>query len=221
MKTSLTIIYSLLIPIIYITYLYGLKKKDTTPNAITWFIWMIAGVINAITYYHLVDGNIFKYMVTILAVICASFVFFYAFFKGSFKKLNEMDFIIIALLICVGVFWITSKNQRDTNLLLQLVYIISFVPIAYNLLFKNGKEYIVPFVIALFAYSISIIVILLEWNGDWAEIAYPVANGIIGNGAILLIIIYKNTKKTKCYENTINCNALINQSICKSTRNAL
>ena len=196
MKTYLTLIYSVLIPIVYITYLYGLKKKNTTPNAITWFMWTIAGVINAITYYHLVDGNIFKYMVTILAAACASVVFFYAAFKRKFKRLNEVDWVIVALLICISIFWYTSQNQRDTNLLLQLVYIISFVPIAYNVWFKNATEYIVPFWIAIFAYSISIIVILLDWNGDWAEIAYPVANGIIGNG-IVTIIIYKKQKNNQ------------------------
>ncbi|HRX64211.1 MAG TPA: hypothetical protein P5060_03855 [Candidatus Absconditabacterales bacterium] len=166
---------------------------------------MVAGVINAITYYHLISGNIFKYMIAILTAICASFVFFYTLFKGSFKKLNEVDSVIILLLVCVGIFWFTSKNQRNTNLLLQLVYIVSFVPIAYNVWFKNATEYIVPFLIALFAYSISIITILLEWNGDWAEIAYPVANGIIGNGLVVVVIYKKqknNLKRQRKYEKT-------------------
>lgn len=186
MKLILTILYSVLIPIIYILYLRGVKKENTTPNPITWIIWSGAGIVNAITYYGVTEGDIFKYLITVIAAICATMVVIYTMIKGKFQKFTLVDLCVAISVIGLLGYWWYEKNDRITNMLLQVIYLLSFIPTVYNIWIKDSNEYLPPYFVALVAYSLSIVVILLDWKNDWLQLAYPIANGLIGNGSVVI-----------------------------------
>lgn len=196
MVELLGIISSLLTILVYVVYLDQTRKGASTPNPATWLIWLTAGAINVFTYLQLpeIKGDLFKAAAIITSNSCVGLFFIYSLIKGKFAKLTRIETIALIGAVIVGAFWKTSQDPQKANLLLQIIYLISFYPTIAGLLHKKMREGWLAWAIGASAYVFSTASIAIDFKGDWTALAYPIAIGICGNGSVAIIAFF--TKQT-------------------------
>lgn len=191
MAHVLSILASLCICAVIVMYYRQVAKGHSTPNPATWLIWLVLGIMNAVSYFVVVRGNYFEWAITGFAAVGLSAIF-YALRKGKFGDLGWTEIVCGTLCLLVGVVWKITGDAITANILLQVIYVISFIPTAFGLLFKDAKEKAPPWNLAVLAYTLVVIAIIIDWGeGSWLELVHPIANGIVGNGSIALIIQLK------------------------------
>lgn len=179
---------------VYITYFRGVSKGPTRPNPATFLIWTVTGVINMVTYFQAAD-NPWKAVIVFAMEIGCGGIFFYSLFHGKFTKLEIPDWFAVALAAVVGVLWQTTGDPKLANLCLQGIYLISFFPVAKGLAKGIGNEAPLPWALAVIAYLFHALAVLSDWHENWIELAFPIVNGIFGNGTVLFLIYYKKPRK--------------------------
>lgn len=190
----LGLIAALIVFVVYATYFRQVLKGTSIPNPATWVIWLIVMTMNAVSYCIMVES----WGKSLLAICSAAFIaalFVYSLIKGKFAKLAVLEYIVIGLALVIGVFWQITKDARLANLALQAILLISFVPTAIGIIRNTAKEGPLPWVIASVSYCFGVAAVLCGWSRDWAELAFPIVNGIIGNGSIAIFALYYNYKR--------------------------
>lgn len=181
---------------------YGLYFKQTlggksTPNPSTWAIWLLVGIINAVTYFSVTAGNIWQSLIVIAVTFSVSVVFVYSLFKGKFSKISSMEVTIFILAIAIGIFWQITANDRISNLLLQGIYVLSYIPTIFGIIKGTGKEHYVAWAAAFIAYLFSTASVAFDPGVDWIAFVHPIVNGLLGNGFIVALVLWKKLKNQK------------------------
>lgn len=180
--------------IAYGLYLKQAIKNQSTPNPTSWGIWFLIGLINAITYFSVTNNDYLKSFLVIAVTVSVLVILVYSFFKGRFSKISIIDAIILILAIVIGIFWQVSSNDRISNLLLQGVYIVSYIP-TYLLLIRNKtKEHYPAWTAAFTAYLFSTISLIFSSQVDWIAYVHPIVNGLLGNGIVIGLILYNRRR---------------------------
>lgn len=173
---------------LYPFYIVQMKRGESTPNPATWFIWWIVSIGNAYTYLYITHDNPWKASIALVAPFAILVTLIFAVYYSKFTKFKCIEWIIVTLTIVFAVVWYYTNDERLANGLIQIILIISFIPTIEDLVKKEAKERPVPWLFAVIAYSLSTFVVLFEYT-DWLQVLYPVGNGIIGNGIILILSI--------------------------------
>lgn len=195
MEQILQISGSLILLLVYFFYLRQTIKGQSTPNPSTWMVWFCIMGINTITYFQVVDENYLKTAVVFISFIGISSIMLYSLFKGKFAKLTKTDSLLLSLTIIIGVFWQITENAKLSNLLLQVIILISFLPTVIGLIQGRLKEKHLPWTLATIAYCLQTTSLLINYDGNVYQLFLPIFNGIVGNGAIPVILIYKSIKR--------------------------
>jgi hypothetical protein len=195
MAVVLQIIASILPIAVCITYLRQVNRGESTPNPSTWVIWFIVTGINTVTYFQVVNSNYFKTAIVFMVFLSMGITMAYSFFKGKFAKLAKIDISILILSIVIGIFWLITKNANISSLLLQIIIFSSYFPTAIGLMQNRLKEKHLPWTLIVIAYILQTISLLINFDGNLYQLFLPIINGIMGNGLILGIILYKKIKK--------------------------
>ncbi len=185
---------SFLLVLVYIFYLKQTIKGESTPNPATWLVWFVIMGINTITYFKIVDEDYFKTAIVIVGFTGITSIMIYSLIKGKFSKIRKLDFFLLIISIAIGIFWIISKNANISNLLLQIIIFISFLPTVIGLAQNRLKEKHLPWTLASVAYTLQTISLLINWDGNYYQLFLPIINGILGNGLIPIILITKSLK---------------------------
>jgi len=122
-------------------------------------------------------------------------VFIYSLFMGKLSKLSSVGITSLILAIIIGIFWKVTSNDRIANLLLQGIYLISYIPTGVGIIKGTVKEHHVAWIIAFIAYVFSVLSIWTGPKADWIAYAHPVINGLVCNGIIIALLFYKKSKK--------------------------
>lgn len=190
MPELLSLLASVLLTIVIIIYLRQVINGDSVPNPATWFIWMVATTLNALTYLSIMDGNFVKSSITFVSAAGLTSIFLYAIIRGKFGPLGKVEVGVLLLSIVIGIFWRVSGNAVVSNLALQSILFISFIPTIRGLLKGELREKVPPWILAVLGHSCQTVAVLLDWsNNHWASVASPVINGILGNGSVAVIVI--------------------------------
>ncbi len=107
------------------------------------------------------------------------------------SKISKIEIIMFGLAIAIGIFWQITSNDRISNLILQVIYIISFVPTISGIIRKRSKEHPTAWIAASISYLFSIISIALANQIDWIAFIHPVVIGLLGNGIVAALIIHQ------------------------------
>jgi hypothetical protein len=188
---------NILLLIVIAIYLNQIRKGQSDPNATTWLIWSVVGLINTLSYIAVVQNDYWQAAITITATGGLTTIFLYSLLKGKFKKLGTVDTVCLILAAIVGALWQISGNADITNISLQAIYVISFIPTVHGILKETHKEKSLAWDLAVIAYSFSVIGVLTTEDFRWQALFYPVVNGVLGNGAVDLAIHYKKWQRKK------------------------
>ena len=75
--------------------------------------------------------------------------------------------------------------------MIQIVFVVSFIPTVYGLYIGELKEKAFPWWLAVSAYVIQILLLTISFSGDWLELLFPFANGVLGNGSVAVLATLK------------------------------
>ncbi len=196
MTEALSFLANMALITVIFMYFKQVMKSESTPNPSTWFIWLVVVTMNTITYYEVVSGDLVLWAITLTQAIGLTATFLYAAARGRFGRVGFVEVLSFLLALCVGVFWQTTGNAIVANLLLQVIFLISFVPTVLGLAKGELRERTPPWDMAVLAYSLMVIAIALDWKeGSLLALANPIINGILGNGSVALTIRLTRSKQ--------------------------
>lgn len=190
MVQILAVLASLLILGTVGSYMWNVVRNGVTPNPTMFFVRSIVAVMNTVSYFSVVHNDPFKWLVTAVSAGALVVMFLYSLFCGKFTKMREVDIICLVLAILIGIVW-KITNGAVANLLLQGVMVLAFVPAAIGVYHNRAKEKPLPWALAVASYVLMTATILIGWQGNWEALAHPLASGIGGNGAMLVLILRK------------------------------
>ncbi len=175
-------------------YVKQVANSSSTPNPATWFITLLAIVANAATYYFVVNRNIWLMINPSIISFGILIILLYAIAKGRIGKVGWVEAITFLATLIIGVVWKMTEDSITANLLMQIILLSSFAPTVIRLARGESKEGALAWSIAVLSYTFQIASVLSgqEWN--WRQLAYPIANGIIGNGSVALLAFARRNR---------------------------
>jgi len=190
---TLGYIASSIIMIVYVTYLIQVVRGQSTPNPATWLIWITVLTLNTVTFF-LTVKNIPICLISLMGSLNSLTIFLYSLRKKKLTGLGHLEIFILILTAIIGLVWYLTSNSGLANALIQIILIISFWPTLNGLIKGTAKEKSVPWLLAVLAYTFTLSAVLINPNSDYnyVELAFPMVNGILGNGSIAVLAILKN-----------------------------
>ena len=174
-------------------YFRQMIKGKSTPNPATWLVTLVVLSLNAITFFSVVNRNLWKMLLPGFILFSVIITVAYALIAGKFAKIGKVEIISLVLAGIIVVVWRTSYDDVTANLALQPVLMIAFLATIIGLIRRTMKEWWVSWGIAAFSYILMITSLLLALK-SWVELVYPIINGVLGNGVVAAIAYVKNKR---------------------------
>lgn len=165
----LTVLSSLIFLTFFVLYNKNIINGSVKPNIVSWGLFSLITLINAITYIAFTNDILkgalaFTDFFTCIVITCLIL------FKGKYFKLTILEKIIIILsIISIFVWWVLNSAVY-ANLLLQPAYILAFIPTIKNALINPKNESSLVWLMWAFSFLITIIVIIIRWDNNFADI---------------------------------------------------
>lgn len=197
------IVSALLMTIGYAIYVQALLSNDILPNATSWSLWALGGIIEAWSFEKVVDQTDeerrrkqpFKYSVW----VCAAFAILVAFLctiSGKWSIPNRWELYVAGFdLSIVAIYflikWRTGEGSRAAhiaNILMVVDIAVSFFPIWVSTWNTPEKEMIMPWLIWACSYTLLGCMGLMQIKEKWKErrwlLIYPFTSaffhGVVG-----------------------------------------
>jgi hypothetical protein len=174
------------------SYLRQVLRNESTPNPATWLIWLVVTLLNSSTYFFVVSGNVWIWLASVATTVMVFAIFIIAISKRKFTRLGKVEMISLFIAVCVGIFWRLTGNASVSNLALQVIFIISFIPTIYGILYKGALERPLPWFLAVVSYILQITNVFLT-SVSLVALGFPVVN-LMGQGIIGSLVWIKNKK---------------------------
>jgi hypothetical protein len=187
MAQTLSVLSSLLLIAVVAFYMANVIRGLATPNPVFFFVRSVLAIMNAVTYFAVVQHDFFKWLTTAISATALTLVFFYSLVTRRFPKVRTVDVLCLMGAVLVGICW-KMTNGVTANLLLQLVMTFAFSPQIIGVATNMAKERPLPWTLSVLAYVCMTIVVCLDWKG-WEGLIHPLTSGIIGNGLLMIFAI--------------------------------
>ncbi len=188
-------------------YFFQVVKGGSVPNPATWIIWLIIGLINTATYFFVVGGSWVQSLALIVVTTAIFLVTFYSIIRGKFARLGFLEKICLALAVLVGAIWQVTGDPHLSNLILQVVYVISFIPTIVGLHNGELREQPWPWVLSLGCYTLMIAAVISDWSDtSWVALVHPIVNGLIGNSIVVYYAITGPRKQISIPADVVSVN---------------
>ncbi len=194
----LPIIAAILHGLAYVLYNVQIFQGKSKPNAVSWSIWALLAIINAVSYGAMVD-NWIAALQFFTGSVASIATFLVGVFKKSFDWPSKMEWCIFALCIIavfVGVFF---NSAASSNMIVLLAFTLSTIPTIIGVFNDPRKEKSFPWYIWTIAFAITLINIILLGK-EWIAYLTPVI-GLIGHG---LIGVLANKKRKQAFNQGMN-----------------
>ncbi len=123
-----------------------------------------------------------------------------ALYRGKFDKLDVWDKLAFAIGIIAGLVWVGSKSPTYANLILQLSIFVGFIPLYRGVWRKPDCERALPWLVWCIGYSLNAVTVILRWQDQWQDLAYPVTAFVYHLTVALLVVVRTRTKKDRVIE---------------------
>ncbi|MEI6119180.1 MAG: hypothetical protein WCP92_08525 [bacterium] len=158
-------------------YLRHLLVTDFTPHPIAFGIWFVADLINFLTY---IDFSKFWIAPAIMPLGAAIIVVIGIIKrkKNHREKFKRNDLICIVLVIISLLIWALTRNAIWSNMIIQIIIALGFVPIIDNILHEK-PEPLFPWFLFIIGWTITCIYTFIGYESV-VELIYPFVNGLFG-----------------------------------------
>ena len=158
-------------------YLRHLLVTDFTPHPIAFGIWFVADLINFLTY---IDFSKFWIAPAIMPLGAAIIVVIGIIKrkKNHREKFKRNDLICIVLVIISLLIWALTRNAIWSNMIIQIIIALGFVPIIDNILHEK-PEPLFPWFLFIIGWTITCVYTFIGYESV-VELIYPFVNGLFG-----------------------------------------
>jgi small basic protein len=167
-----------------------IRQGNSTPNITTWLIGLIVSLVNSLTFYKVVENNLWKGSIMFASLLTVIVICGYSVIKGRFAKPKIFDIVIFIVTIFVGVIW-RFTSDHWANFLVQLIILVASFPTMRGLWYGYLKEHYLAWLLAVCGYFCVIVSISIDFQGDWLQLLGPVLNGVLVNTTIMLLSFKK------------------------------
>lgn len=186
MQEILATLSSVVMMAVVFIYYKQVSSGGSTPNPATWFICLVVMTMNVVTYYSVSNDNVWPVLTPTVITFGIMFILIYSSCKGRLGKLGWVEWLTLCLAVVVYIFQKVTGDNANSNLMIQVILLISFVPTIVGILRGQLKEKMFSWLTAIVSYVFLIASILCNTEWTWTQLAYPFVNGIIGNGSVAL-----------------------------------
>ncbi len=172
--------------IAYGIYSYHLLRGKIKPNAITWFMWLFGGIIEYVTYDHLMGSHWSTSALPLACVLGISTIFLITIFlqtraflrnkneaRKIYHKPEKSDYYLTSFDAVAGIIWVIYGAATYANILAVSTSVVTFIPI-WRTTIKEGEEHPTPWIIWSMAYLCMFFAVLLDrGEGVYARLFYP------------------------------------------------
>ena len=147
---------------------------------------MLVTLINALSYISM-TGDPIKSILAFTDFIACLIITCLILFKGRYLKLGLTEKLVIVFSLLSIFIWFLLRSATYANLLLQVAYVLAFVP-TYVGVYKNASvERALPWLLWTISFIINLLVIALRWNVAWQDFVNPVVAIVLHFGLALLV----------------------------------
>ena len=173
-----------------------ISDKKFIPSPLGFGIWLLADAAHLFTYLDFSEfwvGPVIMVLAALTAVIIGVIRTISTETKGNYK-LGALDWLAITISSFSLIFWITTDNAILSNLTIQIVLAMGFLPIIKELIVEKKVEPLLSW--GLFALGFLIVFIhTLNYYEHWEELIYPTV-GVIGDFTVLTLSGYNKIIKS-------------------------
>jgi hypothetical protein len=169
----------------YALYNKQMLEKTSQPNSATWITWVFLTVLNA-SSYRVMSGDLVECILPMSSSVLCILTFFFSLYKGRLSKIDRWDGISLGIGIISGLVWWRHQSATYANLIMQLAFAVSFIPMYRGVWKDPKKEKALPWYLWSSAFAISAIVVVLRWDNKPLVLVYPI-NGFIFHAVIGLL----------------------------------
>jgi hypothetical protein len=177
--------------ILYIRYFI---VTDSIPHPVAFGIWLIADVINFITYVGFSKFWIAPALMPLTALIIV-IIGIVKIKQTHREQLKTLDWVCIGIGIISLFVWVITQNALWSNMIIQIMMALGFVPIIGNLFNKKGEP-LFPWFVFIVGWIITCVDVSMGCV-SFFELIYPLINGLLGSSIIFIgswIVIRQNAK---------------------------
>ncbi|MDB5264593.1 MAG: nuclear protein [Parcubacteria group bacterium] len=171
-------------------YLYVKLTKQA--GAGSWVMWAFGAFVDALSYAFVAEDWVKEVLPFTCSMACMIMVG-YLFAKGRLDKPEKEDWLIFGLDTFITFLWLFT-TALVANLLYQASTVLSFRPMARDILADKHKEHWLPWAVWSVAYALHLVVVLMRLN-HLGELAFPVVH-LGTHSLILVLVLYKKFQKT-------------------------
>ena len=174
-------------------YISLVIRGGVNPNASTWLIWAVLGIVNAMTYQSL-SGDWVKSVMAYGTAFTNGLTFIIAMRLGRFGRLGKMDKVLAAFGLLAVVAWLVNKHTPYANMLVMGCIIISTVPTLRSTWEKPNRESPIAWLMLGISYLFPLVVVLMRWEQIW-DLMFP-AVGFVANSSVGLLCLRRSDSST-------------------------
>jgi len=152
-----------------------IKSRKVDPTLSTWVIILVAAILSFSTYLLAQNRDVVAGALNFADLLSTSTITLGIIIYGKTKwKLKPFEKFYLMALVAVCIFWFFTSDPFVSNLLLQVIISLGYIPTAHNLI-KNRKnsESFVVWGLILAASIVSL---------------YPAVNAWVDNGNVLSLV---------------------------------
>lgn len=173
-----------------------LADKNFIPSPIGFGIWLLADTVNLFTYLDFSKfwvAPVTMVLVALTIVIIAVIRTVKATNKGIYK-LGIIDWFAIIISISSLIFWMATDNAMLSNMAIQVVLAMGFIPVIKELIVEKKIEPLLSWGLVALGFLI-VFIHTLNYYEHWEELIYPTVT-VIGDLVILILSGYNKVIKS-------------------------
>jgi hypothetical protein len=180
----------------YALYNREMLRGNIRPNTATWVLWTFLALLNTASYVAM-SQDLAKAATPIAGCAACVVTLCLTAGKGRLSRLNRLDMVILAIGSAAGLLWWSSRSAACANLLLQLAFVISNIPTFRGVWKDPCIERPLPWFGFAAAYLLNLAVVIMRWNDNLADLAYPVIS-LIADGGVGIVIVWRRRRLARC-----------------------
>ncbi len=170
------------------------KSGDSTPNAVSWFIWVFLSTLNAFSYKSL-SGDFVPALQFFTGSIACILTFIHVSLIGKFqipKKDDKVAWSVLGLCTIASLIWYINQEAYWASIVISIAFIVSFEPTYRGLLSGKGHETPRSWVLWTIAFAATITNRVICGKTSIFDLAMPLT-GLICHGGVALLCCSKFT----------------------------
>lgn len=176
---------------------YKIVTKKVSPTLSTWVIILAASLMSFASYLvnshrDLVAGALNAADVLSTAIISFTILFFSA-GKWQIKPFEKYYFFGLLL---IGLFWLLTSDAFHSNLLVQILITIGYLPTAHTIIkYRRNSESFLVWGLILLASVVSLYPAVLAWHQDnnLLSLVYTLRSIVMLGFMLILMSVYRRS----------------------------